>query len=417
MADLKKYEEINEQIEKSNDHGEAIINSLDLTSMMYITNMELVKLMKVVRESQENPKDDDLKAQIRLYDISVYNRSRALMAKILDADAIWMTYSKKTRRLYRVGDFAAVCLDEETSKKVAESIDKNGYDVEMRKIEGKENIFREMFEVLYYGFKGARVFCDNIFVDILLKVFTEFINVSKIKFPQNIKTRYSIINFSQELQKRNQEISKVRGEEYAMYDAMFKGVYLAVFYEENGNTTFPMVSRDKDAKVIFLPVYTDEPLLGTSSAFAIAKQKSEQVKYRQFTFDSLIEFLEGKEGISGFVIDAETINWVVERKNIEVIKKIKKLWDDNGGSFENKNQPQEPKPAAEDTMKQAACDELVKEREEASRQLKELQEEIKKYKFSLFGDAGKQKKALSDKASALEKRIGELDANIAKYRN
>ena len=44
MADLKKYEEINEQIEKSNDHGEAIINGLDLRSTLYITNMELVSL-------------------------------------------------------------------------------------------------------------------------------------------------------------------------------------------------------------------------------------------------------------------------------------------------------------------------------------------------------------------------------------
>ena len=411
MADLKKYEEINEQIEKSNDHGEAIINGLDLRSTLYITNMELVKLMKIVKESHENPDNDVLKAQVRLYDISVYNRSRALMAKLLGAEELWMIYSKKTRRLYRVGDFAAACIDEETAKRVCESIENNGYDVEAKKVCGKENIFREIFEVVYYGFKGLRFFGDLIFVDILMKVFTEFVNVSKIKFPENVKARYSIINFSQELQKREQDMNKIRGEEYAMYDALFKATYLGVFYEEDGKVTFPMVSKDKEASVIYFPVYTDEPLLGASSAFAIAKQKNEQVKYRRFKFDELIEFVSGKERVNGFVIDAETINWVIENRNIEVIKKIKEAWDKNGQSFVDK------KPASEEEVKKVAFEHLIKEKEKVQKELEEINEKIKKHKFSLFGDGAKQKKELSDKAAELSKRLEEMEQSLEKYKN
>lgn len=415
MADIKKFQQINEEIEKSSDNGQAIINGLDLESMMYITNMELLNLMKTVKSSQDDPKNDTLKAQVRLYDISVYNRSRALTAKILDSSEIWVVYSTRTRRLYRVGDFAAMCLTEETAKTVAESIKKNGYDIEMRKFEGKEAIAQQFFETAYYGFKGIRVFYDTIFVDILAKVVSEFINVAQIKFPENIKTRYAIINFSQELQKNDQQMDKVRGEEYAMYDAMFKGTYLSIFYAEGKDSiTFPMLSRDKESKQLLLPVYTDEALLGGSSALKIAKNHGDDIKYRKFTFDQLIEFMDANPTIVGFVVDAETLSWTVSRPNIEAMKTIKKAWDENGHSFEDKKRTAAQAPEAD--VKKAALEHFEKEKKDVEKELEKLQDEMKKHKFSMFGDGAKQKKELTKKIDELSEKLSEIEANIEKYK-
>lgn len=420
MADLDKFKKINEEIEKSSDNGQAIINGLDLESMMYVTNMELLNLMKTVKASQEDPKNDVLKAQIRLYDISVYNRSRALTAKILDSSEIWVIYSTKTRRMYRVGDFAAMCLTEDTAKTVAESIAKNGYEVEIRKFDKKEAVAQQIFESVYYGFRGIRVFYDNIFVDILPKVIAEFVDVSKIQFPENMKTRFTIINFSQEYQKNNMDMNKVRGEEYAMYDAMFKSTYLAMFYpESNGEgITFPMLSTDKESTQLILPVYTDEVLFAGSAALKIAKSHSDDVKYRKFTFDQLIEFMDQNPKIVGFVLDAETIRWTVTRQNIDAMKEIKKAWEKNGNSFRDKSKTtaQAAVSASEEKVKQAAFEHFIKEKEETEKELAKLQDEMKKHKFSMFGDGAKQKKELSQRIDELTEKLGEIEDKIEKYK-